>query len=103
MKTLVGEYNWEVAADTVATWRIGDGTAAFYNYLYYTVAGFTEMDTFRSHQVRDGALSREEALRRVRQENQPRYESIKWYFNAINLDIPFNDAIRTINAIPKRF
>ena len=23
-------------------WRIGDETAAFYNYIYLTVAGFTE-------------------------------------------------------------
>ena len=44
------------------TWRIGDGTAAFYNYVYYTVAGFTEHDTFRSNQVREGEMTREDAL-----------------------------------------
>ena len=27
----------ELAPDTRTTWRIGDGTAAFYNYIYYTV------------------------------------------------------------------
>lgn len=37
--TLAG-YDWEKAPDTNTTWRIGDGTAAFYNYIYYTVAGF---------------------------------------------------------------
>ena len=45
--TILEEYNWEKAVDTPTTWRIGDGTAAFYNYVYYTVAGFTEHDTFR--------------------------------------------------------
>ena len=45
-------YGWEKAPDTNCTWRIGDGTAAFYNYIYYTVTGFTEHDTFRSNQIR---------------------------------------------------
>ena len=31
-----------------------DGTAGFYNYVYHTVAGFTEHDTFRSNQIREG-------------------------------------------------
>ena len=29
------KYNWELAPDTSTTWRIGDGTAALYNYIYY--------------------------------------------------------------------
>ena len=53
-QTLAREYRWETAADTGTTWRIGDGTAAFYNFIYYTVAGFTENDTFRSNQIREG-------------------------------------------------
>jgi hypothetical protein len=60
-KTLAS-YSWETAPDTKTTWRIGDGTAAFYNYVYYTVAGFTEHDTFRSNQIREGQLSRDQAL-----------------------------------------
>ena len=103
MDTLVGQYGWETADDTAATWRIGDGTAAFYNYIYLTVAGFTEMDTFRSHQIRAGALDRETALRRVKEENAPRYKSIKWYLNSIGMDLPFNEVIGTINAIPKLY
>ena len=62
---LINKYNWETAEDTSTTWRIGDGTAGFYNYVYYTVAGFTEHDTFRSNQIREGQLSREKALELV--------------------------------------
>lgn len=103
LRVLRDKYDWELAGDTAATWRIGDGTAPFYNYIYYTVAGFTEMDTFRSRQIRDGVLDRETALRRVREENAPRYQAIKWYLNSIAMDLPFNDVIRTINAIPKLY
>ena len=94
-------YNWEFANDTPTSWRIGDATAAFYNYVYYTVAGFTEHDTFRSNQIREGALTRDEALELIDVENQPRYESIKWYLDAVDLD--FKDVIKRINEIPKLY
>ena len=99
--TLIDEYNWEVATDTSTTWRIGDGTAAFYNYIYYTVAGFSENDTFRSNQIREGMLTRDEALQHIDAENTPRYESIQWYCDVIGID--FERTIATINRAPKRY
>lgn len=94
-------YDWERAPDTQATWRIGDGTAAFYNYVYCTVAGFTEHDTFRSNQVREGDLTRSEALALVKSENAPRYPNIKWYLDAIGLD--FAPVVSTVNSIPRLY
>lgn len=98
---LINQYDWETAPDTNTTWRIGDGTAAIYNYIYYTVAGFTEHDTFRSNQIREGDLTREEALVLVADENRPRYTNIKWYLDAIGMD--FDKVIQVINAIPKLY
>ena len=98
---LLDEYNWETAVDTSTTWRIGDGTAAFYNYIYYTVAGFSEHDTFRSNQIREGMLSREDGLRLVNEENRPRYPTIRWYTDAIHVD--YEHAIGVINSIPKLY
>ena len=94
-------YNWETAPDTNVTWRIGDGTAAFYNYVYYTVAGFTEHDTFRSNQIREGQISREEALVLVADENKPRYQNIRWYLDTLNMD--FRSVISVVNNIPKLY
>ena len=94
-------YNWEKAPDTNTTWRIGDGTAALYNYIYYTVAGFTEHDTFRSNQIREGCISRKEALNLVLDENRPRYPNIRWYLDAVNVD--YETTIRRINSIPKLY
>ena len=100
-KLVLEEYQWETAVDTRTTWRIGDGTAAFYNYIYCTVAGFSEYDTFRSNQIREGMMTREEGLRHVMEENRPRYPSIKWYTDILNLD--FSAAIKRINNIPKLY
>jgi hypothetical protein len=73
---LINKYGWGTSTDTSTTWRIGDGTAAFYNYVYYTVAGFTEHDTFRSNQIREDQITRERALELVIDENRPRHQNI---------------------------
>ena len=84
---LLNRYGWELAPDTESTWRIGDGTAPFYNYIYYLAAGFTENDCLRSNQIREGMLTREEGLELIYRDNQPRFESLKWYFDAIGMDM----------------
>jgi hypothetical protein len=93
------EYMWERAVDTSTTWRIGDATAAFYNYVYHRVAGFSEHDTFRSNQIREGDITRSEALTLVERENLPRFENIKWYLDSVGLN--FEDVILRINRIPR--
>jgi glucosamine--fructose-6-phosphate aminotransferase (isomerizing) len=85
-RTLIGEYSWETSPDSESTWRIGDGTAAFYNYCYVSVLGFSEFDTFLSNQVREGMVARDEAMRRVFRDNRPRAESLYWYLSTVGLD-----------------
>ena len=99
--TLISEYDWETSPDTKSTWRIGDGTASFYNYIYYTVTGFSEFDTFRSNQIREGLITREEAMELVNEENYPRFDSLIWYFNTIGIE--FDNTIKRINSIPKLY
>lgn len=94
-------YDWEKAPDTSTTWRIGDGTAAFYNYVYHLVAGFSEHDTFRSNQIREGQINRKEAMALIEDENRPRYANMKWYLDAVGLE--FRDVIKTVNAIPRLY
>ena len=85
VKTLTEEYNWEKADDTSTTWRIGDSTASFYNYIYLLNSGFTEHDTFRSHQIRSGELSRGKALNYTLEDNLPRLDAIKEYCSIVGV------------------
>jgi glutamine---fructose-6-phosphate transaminase (isomerizing) len=101
ISTIRKKFDWELAQDTNATWRTDDGTAAFYNYIYLSMAGFTEFDNFRSYQVREGKLTRDEAMNLIKEENTPRFEAIEWYAEAVGIDI--NDAIGTINSAPKLY
>lgn len=100
-RTLIDQYDWELAHDSATTWRIGDGTAALYNLIYYTGAGLTENDTFRSNQIREGMITREEALTRAERENRPRFESIKWYCDVVGLD--FEKTVSTIFRMDRRY
>jgi hypothetical protein len=101
LSEITEKFDWEREDDTTATWRIDDGTAAFYNYIYLTLAGFTEFDIFRSHQIREGKLNRDEAYNLIVEENKPRFKSIEWYGQAIDFDM--NKAIKKINSAPKLY
>lgn len=85
-RTLIEEYGWETATDTGETWRIGDGTAPFYNYIYYRIAGFTEFDTFRSNQIREGMITREQGLSTLDDANTTPVDGFLWYCETIGLD-----------------
>jgi len=101
VSTLRNEYGWETEPDTLQTWRTDDGTSPFYNYIYHVMGGFTENDTFRSNQIREGILTREEAFALVKEENKPREKALKWYFDAVGLDQ--KSVLATIDAVPKRY
>ncbi len=101
VNTIRQEYNWEIATDTASTWRIGDGTAAFYNYIYKTIAGFTEDDAMLANMVREGHLDRDEALRRSHEYSKPRWPSVREYANLIGISA--EEALQVINAAPKLY
>ena len=98
---LLKQYDWELSPDTKSSWRIGDGTASFYNYVYYVLTGLTENDTFRSNQIREGLISREFGLKKAIEENQPRVESMLWYCDTIGVDSKY--AVESINSAKKQY
>lgn len=99
--TIRREYDWEVAQDTTTTWRIGDGTAAFYNYIYQQMAGFTEDEVMLSNMVREGHIDRDEALRRGKEFSKPRWPSIREYMQMIGISA--EETLQIINSAPKLY
>lgn len=83
---IINNYGWEKAKGTEETWRIGDGTAPFYNYIYYKMAGFTEFDTFKSNQIREGILDRKIALSSLKTSNRVSPLDFTWYCDTIGID-----------------
>lgn len=95
-KVILEEYDWEKAKGRDETWRIGDGTAPFYNYIYLRLAGFTEFDTFKSNQIREGMLERETALEELKVCNIIPVDEFIWYCDTIDID-PV-ETLKIINA-----
>ena len=75
-------YNYNLKS----SWRVGDALSPLYNYIYFNYAGFTENDTFRSNQIRNGFLSRNEAIDLVFEENKFRLEPYLELMTYLNLD-----------------
>ena len=74
-----------------------DGTSAFYNFIYLSAVGFTEHDTFKSNQIREGILTREEVMVDMESFNYPRLETIKSYLDMVGVD--FEDAMNKIISL----
>ena len=101
--TLLDVYDFERADDTKTLWRIGDGTAPFYNYIYHAIAGLTENDTFRSNQIRLGVIDRKSALDLVERDNRARLPSMHWYLETIGIEKSMADVLDIIERVPKLY
>jgi len=68
----ITKIGWRGAEDTTATWRIDDMMYPLIDYIYLRLVGFNEFDEFYSKLVREGQISREEALERCLSDRIPR-------------------------------
>ena len=102
IKTLSEEYNWQ---DDVSygknQWRMGDGQTAFNNFVYYTIAGFSEYDNFRSNQIREGLISRNEALILCKEDNKIKYKSLINFSELVGFNL--DNVLSRINCIDKLY
>ena len=85
--TLRHTYGWSAGEErSASSWRMGDGTAPFYNLMYLIALGMTEHDAMRSNQVRFGLLGRDEALAKLALDNRVNALGVAFYFATVGLD-----------------
>jgi glucosamine--fructose-6-phosphate aminotransferase (isomerizing) len=100
-KTL-SHYGWESdKAYGSNQWRMGDGQTAFTNYIYLAVAGFSEFDNYRSNQIREGMITREDALKAVDEDNQTKQESLQYFADVVGINLV--EVLKKIDQIPKLY
>ena len=96
------EYNWSQDLSYGKNqWRMGDGQTAFNNFIYYSVAGFSEFDNFRSNQVCEGLISRDNALVLAKADNEFKYDTLKNFSQIIGFNL--DDVLSRILSIPKLY
>ena len=96
------KYNW---LDDISygknQWRMGDGQTAFNNYVYYTIAGFSEYDNFRSNQIREGLISRDQAIKLCKEDNKIKYDTLKNFSEIIGFNL--DNVLSKISTLPKLY
>jgi len=85
VSTIRNELDWKGAFDTTATWRIDDSAYPLIDYLYYRLVGFSEFDEHYSKLIREGQISRDEALKRCLSDNAPRIPSLRGIFEELEV------------------
>jgi hypothetical protein len=73
LATITKELDWKGASDATTTWRIDDAAYPLMNYIYYKLVGFTEHDEMYSKMIREGQISRNEALERCLADHESRW------------------------------
>jgi hypothetical protein len=70
LETIRSELGWRNPSFSKTTWRSDCRMHIVKQYMYLNLLGWTKNDMILSGLVRQGAITREEALRRVEQENE---------------------------------
>jgi len=83
--TIIQELDWKGAPDTTTTWRIDDGAYPLINYLYYKLVGFTEHDEIYSKMIRDGQITREDAIVKCDSDRRPRVPTLLKDFEELDV------------------
>ncbi len=100
--TLQKEYNWSNdLAYGKNQWRMGDGQTTFNNFIYYTLAGFSEFDNFRSNQICEGLLDRNSALELAKKDNAFKYDVLKNFSDIIGFNL--DDVLSKITSLQKLY
>jgi hypothetical protein len=87
-RVLRAQYDWSSGPDhLVSSWRMGDGTAPFYNLMYLLGLGLTEHDTLRSNQIRYGLMERSEAMKKLTSDNRFNVLGLASYFATVGIDL----------------
>ena len=102
IKILNEEYNWTNDISYGKNqWRMGDGQTAFNNFVYYTLAGFSEYDNFRSNQIREGLISRSEAIKLCEEDNRIKYDTLKNFSEIIGFNL--DNVLSKISSLEKLY
>jgi hypothetical protein len=80
------ELNWDSPKYLKSTWRFDCRLTLLKDLIYLKSIGITEKDDFYSKMVREGELSKEEALKRIESENELHPDKIKNMLAAAGID-----------------
>jgi hypothetical protein len=70
LSTITDKLGWKKAENTISSWRFDCQIHAVVDFMLIRKLGYTEKDELYSKMIRNGVMSRNEALRRIEMEKQ---------------------------------
>ncbi len=86
IETITTKLGWNSCAHAGSTWKRDCAVAPLKSYMYRSILGFDDKDDHFSWLVRDGQISREEALNRIRIERNIPKEAIENIIMKLGID-----------------
>ncbi len=80
------ELDWDCPGESDSTWRFDCKIGHMKDFMYMKTLGMTERDDFYSKMVREGQMSREEALQRLKVENRLHLEHINQLLSEVGIE-----------------
>lgn len=90
-RTIREELDWKLPPGYKTDWRADCAFADLKNYMFLKTVGASYLDAYLSNMVRDGTITRDEALQRLNQEGTISWERIRHAADVLNLPIEFFD------------
>jgi hypothetical protein len=82
------ELGWDYPRANNSTWRFDCKIGHLKDYMYLKTMGFTEKDDFYSKMIREGEITRDMALERLKVENRVKMETVDEIFKFLGLPRP---------------
>jgi hypothetical protein len=95
------ELNWESPSEVVSTWRFDCAVAALKDFIHFNIFGVMEKEDLFAKMVREGIITRDEALQRIELENQLQAEICRDLISESDLD--FDEFSRMLERYSARF
>lgn len=87
LSTIQNELGWKKPDDEASSWRFDCRVGRLKDFIYMTLFGFTEKDDLYSKMIRDGLISRKEALERLEKENEVSIMAVNDCLGICGMDI----------------
>ena len=88
LSRIESEIGWRAPSGLFSTWRFDCRLSHLKDLMYLTTLGITEKDDFYSQLIRDGKISRREALDRLQREHRIDRAAIESIFRQLDLKLP---------------
>jgi hypothetical protein len=91
LSVIKNELKWKLPAHTSSSWRSDCKIHLLRQYLYRETLGFTKNDVLLSGMIRNNIITKEEALKRLKSENQISEQFLTTFLDELGLD--FSDLV----------